>query len=192
MEYEVFFVKEQKKIRVPEGVSLLEAQRMAGLRPDAPCGGQGKCGKCLVNILKENEREEVKACQVTVASDLRVETRGKVGAHAILTGGFQRKLPLDPVIRAGFVKFQKLRLGEALSQWERILEALEETFGESMQELQPDLQLCGALYDMLRKTDTWFVVLGDRKILSMTEEKVPVYGAAVDIGTTSVVVISSR
>ena len=187
MEYEVFFVREQKKIRVPEGVSLLEAQRMAGLRPDAPCGGQGKCGKCLVNLLKENGREEVKACQTTVSSDLRVETREKAGTHAILTGGFQRKLPLDPVIRTGFVKFRKLKLGEALSQWERILEALEETFGESMQDLQPDLQLCGDLYDMLRKTDTWYVVLGDGKILSMTEEKVPVYGAAVDIGTTSVV-----
>ena len=91
------------------------------------------------------------------------------------------------MIRAGFVTFRKLKLGEALSQWERILEALEETFGESMRDVQSDLKLCGDLYDMLRKTDTWYVVLGDRKILSMTEQKVPVYGVAVDIGTTSVV-----
>lgn len=187
MEYEVFFVREQKKIRVPEGVSLLEAQRMAGLQPDAPCGGQGKCGKCLVDLIGYPERKEVKACQYSVTSDLQVETREKFHTHAILTEGFQRDIPLEPVIRAGFVKFRKLKLGEALSQWERILEALEKGFGESMEDLQPDLELCSSLYDRLRKNDTWFVVLGDRKILSMTEERVPVYAAAVDIGTTSVV-----
>ena len=187
MEYEVFFVREQKKILVQEGISLLEAQRLAGLQPDAPCGGQGKCGKCLADLVWEKGREEVKACQYRVTSNLRVETREKTRAHAILTEGFQRAIPLNPVIRAGFITFRKLRLGEALSQWERILEALKETFGDSMQDLQPDLKLCSSLYDRLGKTNTWFVVLGDQKILSMTEEKVPVYGAAVDIGTTSVV-----
>lgn len=54
----VNFVKEGKRIEVEDGVSVLEAEIRAGLRPDAPCGGLGKCGKCLVKI----DGEVVKAC----------------------------------------------------------------------------------------------------------------------------------
>ena len=42
----VRFVREGKCIEVEDGSSVLEAEIRAGLRPDAPCGGQGKCGKC--------------------------------------------------------------------------------------------------------------------------------------------------
>ena len=38
-------------IEVEDGISVLEAEIQAGLRPDAPCGGLGKCGKCLVCLL---------------------------------------------------------------------------------------------------------------------------------------------
>ena len=42
----VYFVREQISIEVPVGTSVLEAEIQAGLAPDAPCGGQGTCGKC--------------------------------------------------------------------------------------------------------------------------------------------------
>ena len=48
--HQVYFVRENKRIEVPEGTTVLEAQRLAGLRPDAPCGGAGTCGKCQVTI----------------------------------------------------------------------------------------------------------------------------------------------
>ncbi|MCC8101221.1 MAG: ASKHA domain-containing protein, partial [Clostridiales bacterium] len=48
--YQVFFIREEKNIYVSEGVTVLEAEIQAGLKPDAPCGGAGKCGKCLVRI----------------------------------------------------------------------------------------------------------------------------------------------
>ena len=46
----VKFVREGIEIEVNAGMSVLEAEIRAGLRPDAPCGGLGKCGKCLVKI----------------------------------------------------------------------------------------------------------------------------------------------
>ena len=186
-QYEVFFSRQGRRILVEAGTTVLEAERQAGLTPDAPCGGQGTCGKCLVTLVTEQGREEAKACQIRVQSNLTVETGNRDRNHAILTEGFHRPVALDPVIRSGFVKFRKLKLGEALSQWERICQALEEAFGEDMKFLQPDLSLCSQLYEMLRAGDTWFVVLGEDRILSMTRERIPVYGAAVDIGTTSVV-----
>ena len=58
----VKFVREGIEIEVNAGRSVLEAEIQAGLRPDAPCGGLGKCGKCLVKI----NGEVVKACQVRI------------------------------------------------------------------------------------------------------------------------------
>lgn len=44
--------------------TLLDALRSAGLAPDAPCGGQGKCGKCAVFLLgADGTRERVLACR---------------------------------------------------------------------------------------------------------------------------------
>ena len=42
--YRVFFIKEKTEVTVKEGTTVLEAERIAGLSPDAPCGGAGKCG----------------------------------------------------------------------------------------------------------------------------------------------------
>ena len=40
---------ETRRIHGEQGESLLSALQRAGLRePDAPCGGNGTCGKCLV------------------------------------------------------------------------------------------------------------------------------------------------
>jgi uncharacterized 2Fe-2S/4Fe-4S cluster protein (DUF4445 family) len=41
-------------VSVPEGVSLLEAARQADVAVDAPCSGNGTCGKCLVRIRAGN------------------------------------------------------------------------------------------------------------------------------------------
>jgi len=61
----------QQAVPVPEGATLLQAQILAGLRPDAPCGGKGLCGKCRVLV----EGEEVSACQTTVDRDMTVTLR---------------------------------------------------------------------------------------------------------------------
>ena len=63
----ITFIREKKCIEVPDGTTILEAEIQAGLCPDAPCGGQGKCGKCLVNFRSE-------ACD----SDGRTESSGGV------------------------------------------------------------------------------------------------------------------
>ena len=48
----VKFVREDIEIEVEDGISVLEAEIQAGLRPDAPCGGLGEnVGKCLVKDL---------------------------------------------------------------------------------------------------------------------------------------------
>ena len=55
----VYFVREEISMEVPVGTSVLEAEIRAGLVPDAPCGGLGTCGKCLVKV----DGKLVLACQ---------------------------------------------------------------------------------------------------------------------------------
>lgn len=53
---------------VPVGTNLLAALQQAGLAPDAPCGGNGSCGKCRVII----DGREALACQTAVQQDMTV------------------------------------------------------------------------------------------------------------------------
>lgn len=162
----VYFCKEDKFVRVSPGTTILEAQRLAGLDPNAPCGGQGTCGKCMVTLIKGNDRELVKACQTQVTEDVEVETLAGEQEHAILAQGLSRQLPLDPVLKVKNVTIPKMALGKSWSQWERLQMAMTESFGEPVTHLLPDLTLASDLYEMLREGDTWQVVLGKNRVLS--------------------------
>ncbi len=73
-------------ILVPTGVLLAEALKKAGLDISQPCGGQGRCGRCIVQVTDGNVRrrstlrlsaEDITdgyalACQSVVESDLQV------------------------------------------------------------------------------------------------------------------------
>ena len=82
MAYTVTFLPQRISVSVDKGVSLLRAQILAGLRPDAPCGGRGTCGKCTVTL----EGNQVLACQTIVDRDMAVYAE-EAGAANILTQG---------------------------------------------------------------------------------------------------------
>ena len=97
----VTFLRENIIQTVEDGTTVLAAEIAAGLEPDAPCGGRGTCGKCLVRIRagRENlrweeggaplpEEELLKACCLRIHGDVSVETLEK-GDNRILTGGVE-------------------------------------------------------------------------------------------------------
>ena len=88
-EYRVTFQPRGITVAVRPGTDLRQAQILAGLNPDAPCGGKGTCGKCRVTV----EGREVLACQTAVDRDMTVDT-GAAESVRILTEGMQR--PLEP------------------------------------------------------------------------------------------------
>ena len=75
-----------------EGTVLLQALRDAGVFLDAPCGGQGRCGKCTVII----DGEEKRACRITVGADLAV-TIPERGGLSVLSEGIGAQARFDPV-----------------------------------------------------------------------------------------------
>ncbi len=93
MKYPVTFIREHIVYEAEEGITLLEVERQAGLTPDAPCGGNGKCGKCSVLV----DGVLLAACQVIVTKALSVDTgAGKEGTDQILTEGAGRQIELAP------------------------------------------------------------------------------------------------
>jgi uncharacterized 2Fe-2S/4Fe-4S cluster protein (DUF4445 family) len=48
----ITFVPDGKTIAVESGQTVLHAARKAGIHIDAPCGEQGRCGKCRVRLLE--------------------------------------------------------------------------------------------------------------------------------------------
>lgn len=82
MAYQITFLPQNISVPAEENTTLLQAQIAAGLRPDAPCGGKGTCGKCKVWIAGQ----EVLACQTAVHSDMTVVTEQEAEVR-ILTEG---------------------------------------------------------------------------------------------------------
>ncbi len=107
----VKFVREDIEIEVEDGISVLEAEIQAGLRPDAPCGGLGKCGKCLVKI----NGEVVKACQIRIGEGETcvVETLDRAGNEKILTDGFNREVVFEPGLWMAQVELEKAKTGRS-------------------------------------------------------------------------------
>ena len=69
-------------LEATNGTNLLSALRGAGLSPNAPCGGAGKCGKCRVMV----DGKETLSCQTVVDRDMTVELPAPI-AEQILTQG---------------------------------------------------------------------------------------------------------
>lgn len=80
--YTVTFLPHQITQTVDSCTTILQAQIAAGLRPDAPCGGKGTCGKCKVIL----EGKEVLGCQTVVDRDLTVVTEQEEKEKILTTG----------------------------------------------------------------------------------------------------------
>ncbi|MCC8065775.1 MAG: ASKHA domain-containing protein [Clostridiales bacterium] len=190
----VSFVREGESIFVPEGTTVLEAEILAGLKPDAPCGGTGKCGKCLVQILEiapdesvdRKDRPLVRACQMKVTADIFVDTlHSQKNEHAILTEGYLRPVQYHPGLSLHQIRLDKPEAGEKRSDWERMLEQLPRIGAEASGEM--DLALAASLYDRRMESARWYAVYTEGEVLDLRREPGRICFAAFDIGTTTVV-----
>jgi len=94
------------KTEIESGALLTQAAAQAGIDINQPCGGQGRCGRCVVQVLngeihrrstmrltpEDIDSGHVLACQTTVESDVLV----KLPQQAKL----ERKLATDKTVFA--------------------------------------------------------------------------------------------
>ena len=188
--YKVRFLPQDVEILVEEGTNLLEAQIQAGLHPDAPCGGKGTCGKCLVNITECGEGVPAgvqKACATKVTGSMTVNLQSG-GGHSILLEGVQRKMKIASAIRSVNVTVPKCELGGNLSDWKRLKMAVAEAAGLEEAAIPANMKLVSSLYQILNDNGySLNVVLCGNEILDLRPADDPVYVMAFDIGTTTIV-----
>lgn len=80
--YTVTFLPKGISVEVDTGTTVLQAQIAAQLHPDAPCGSNGTCGKCRVQIGEEMHL----SCQTIVDRDMTV-ILPEEGEADVLTAG---------------------------------------------------------------------------------------------------------
>lgn len=186
-EYRVKFMPQDIEVTVEEGTDLLTAQIRAGLHPDAPCGGKGTCGKCLVNVMKGNPAGVQKACTTKVTGNMTVKLQAG-GKHSILMEGVQRKIRIASAVRSVNVTVQRCELGGNLSDWKRLKMAVAEAASIDEAAIRPNMKLISDLYQVLQDNDySLNVVLCGNEILDLRAADDPVYVMAFDIGTTTIV-----
>ena len=186
--YTITFLQEQLSIAVPEGTTLLDAEIQAGLQPDAPCGGQGSCGKCIVRIISGPVTGILKACSVHIQGDMTVDTSLKATGHSLLTKGSSREIIVAPMIQSVDVEVEKCRIGESDSDWDRLKTAVAAKSSVPPASVPPNVSVAGTLYEILKSSDYKpNVILCHNEILDVRREHTPYYLAAFDIGPTSIV-----
>lgn len=198
----VIFQPSGTRIFSEKGYTVLDAAQIAGIQLPTLCGGKGVCGKCKVRILrlrkyaKEEKtlltEEEIKngihlACQVIVKNDMVIEipSRPFSGEKLTLVEGFRREVKIDPNVRKIFLKLPHPTLEDNRADTERMKGSLQKITVETMA-----LEALQKIPGVLRGShfEATFVFVGNELIGcekgDTTKRK---YGAAFDIGTSTVV-----
>lgn len=223
-EHTVTFDVAKKPVRVPTGTLLSEAARLAGVDIGQPCGGQGRCGRCAVQVTKGDVRrrsslrlstEDIAqgyalACQSVVEGDVSVTVPPQEKIERRLTTdrtAIEVSVPPDydpfyaQTVRRTSLQLSPPRIDDQTDDWSRLKTALRLKAG--IEDIRISLSLLQKLGTILRDgswqvtviTDAHVEIDGhrtDERLVALIADIVPVddpmYGLAIDIGTTTVTV----
>ncbi|HUT59236.1 MAG TPA: ASKHA domain-containing protein [Phycisphaerae bacterium] len=199
----VTFQPQGRSVHVLPGTTILEAAARAGLTIDTPCGGQGTCGKCRVQITQgaseasEADRRALGdrelsagwrlACQTTVRDDCAVQVPSSslfASQVQILTEAQQAARQVQPAVRKVYVELAAPTLADPAADLKR----LEKHPGVG--EVKVDLGLLRQLPRLLREADfAGTAVITDRRLIGFEpgDTRSQCLGVAVDLGTTTLV-----
>ena len=202
MKVKVRVVPANRELQLKTGDNLRSALIEAGVRLDSPCGGQGTCLKCKVQLsgvsqkhteleLEKLSPEELEsgwhlACQVTVEEDGEVRLpEVEISRAKASFGLLGEEITLQPNVRGIPFKLSRPSLSDQRADWNRLAEYLErQTDGP----VGAELSLLQELSVRLREWhfDGEAVVVGNEVVAldppGANEDKL---GVALDIGTTT-------
>lgn len=188
--FKVVFLPEKTEISVAAGQNVLQAAGSAGVELDGPCGGNGTCGKCRVRVLNDKGAYHwALACRTEVDRDLTVEIpQLEVSLHrknALTLSDLN--VEIDSGVSKRVVQVSEASLDNQYSDVERLFTALENCTCEIRTEALRSLPK--VVWDRKLK-GLVTVVISENKIIAVEpgDSSDKLYGIAVDIGTTSVVV----
>jgi uncharacterized 2Fe-2S/4Fe-4S cluster protein (DUF4445 family) len=199
----VTFLPSGASVSVKKGTNLVEAAMAADLTLSAPCGGLGRCGKCAVRVqsgVSEPSAAELRrfsadelaegwrlACQtrLTGPCEVFVPETSLVQKHRIVVDGVGREIEIAPNVEKIALRLAPPTKDDARPDLQRLLDALDDDIVAA-----PSPELLQSLPGTLRGADYHLTsVVWDRTLLAVEpgDTTHDLYGAAVDIGTTTVV-----
>ena len=214
----------EEPVEVPSGTLLTAAAEKAGIEINQPCGGQGRCGQCAVQVTsgKVRRRSAMRlsaqdvdrgfaiACQTIVEGDVTVVvppqekiqqhlTTGQSAADVSAPAGYDHHR--DQTIHRVPLTLKPPSMEDQTSDWARVQTALHGETG--LMELEISLSVLQKLPSVLREGEWRITVVlytaeGLKKdgraevidlIPGLVKDDKSLWGAAVDIGTTTVKVM---
>jgi len=203
-------------VEVTEGTNLLDAAKRAGVEVGIPCGGQGRCGRCRVQValgevdspptalVKASLAAEgwVLACQSVVRGDATIVVPAQVGREVPVGESRADRIALptawegrvDPAVNAVALAPEPPSLEDNTDDFSRLRREMARL---GFDNVSADLTTLRALPELLRRSG-WQVTAFFDTVSSPSAQRIisvapghradRLYGVAVDIGTTTVVV----
>ena len=210
----VTFLPSYRKIEIASGSTILDAAQRAGLNINVVCGGQGKCGKCVVYVqsgktifdqqkygrfFTEDElaRGACLACETTVEGDLQilVPESTLIQEQKILIDGQETTIEFHPSVRKYYVELQPPTISDPSPDLSRLLWGIQKNGGPAAEKMYVPLEVLRQIPSILRHsewkaTGTVALVPGGYRLVDLQENDTAksLYGAAVDLGSTTIVV----
>jgi len=189
MRHQVIFLPGHIKTEAERGTTVMDACRNAGIHIDAPCGGNGTCGKCLVGITGEDGKTSVRlACKTRIFGDMTVDVSAREHEHRILLDGTGGVHELAPAVRNAVIDVRKPSVDDGNSEWERLVEAISGKLSIPADSVSPNPFLAAMLYRTLKDNDYRIEALVcGTEIIAIFKPGESCYAIAFDIGTTTIV-----
>ncbi|RME05695.1 MAG: DUF4445 domain-containing protein [Anaerolineae bacterium] len=207
-----------QSVRVPTGTLVADALQQAGVEINQPCGGQGRCGRCVVQIesgairrrstlrLTPQDIEEgfALACQGVVEGDavVRVPPQEKISRRLTTDRTAAAVAPPPDYAWAEHQSLKRIPLTltppsmeNQTDDWARLQTALRRQ--AALEDIVAPLPVLRKIGDRLRQNDWQVTALVDtgsqpKALLDLLpgypRPEEPMWGVAVDIGTTTVTV----
>ena len=198
----IVFLPKGDDTRVPPGTTIFHAAAWLGQPVESTCGGRGTCGKCKVKIvrgpspvtpadLQHLDAAQIEAgwrlsCQAEVREETAVEVPRLLGTPKTAMFGVGRQVVLDPNVHKVHLKLEPPELHDQRSDMARLTAALHAAGFAVAADLPMLRSLPGAL--RAAEFDVTAVLCGaDLVAVEPGDTTGALYGAAFDLGTTTIV-----
>jgi uncharacterized 2Fe-2S/4Fe-4S cluster protein (DUF4445 family) len=200
--FQVSFAPQSVQMNCPAGASIHEVARAGGLSLVSICGGEGACGRCLIQVLdgavspiSQTEREQLSdaqlaagfrlACLAQVLGDVsvRIPPASLEASHRLELDRIDVSVPFDPVVQEHLLSLSPPANGDQRSSWSRLATAMAlKGLGD---DLRADVTVRRRLPGVLRESPSRLrVSLRGSEVVDVRLPAQRPLGLAVDLGTT--------
>ena len=222
MQHTITFTHNDKQtsVEVSTGVLLSDAAHIAGIDIGQPCGAQGRCGRCAVQVTEGNVRRRstlrlsevdidqgyALACQTVIEGEVSIYippqekierrlTTDRVVAEVTVPADYEYLQ--DQTVRRVHLRLNPPTMEDQTDDWARLQRAFR--LQHKMERVACSVSLLQEMGQVLREGD-WNVTaiietsrLADERTSrliqlqpNLVDEYSPLWGCAIDIGTTTV------